>query len=76
MAQQYYHISCQIKRHLRKGAYKLNYSEWLSYDEEKRKHKKEESADYIGKGWMPIRPYKLAHPEAKLTDEQRELLVN
>ena len=47
-----------------------------SYDEEKRKHTKEESTDYIGKGWMPIRPYKLAHPEAKLTDGQRELLVN
>ena len=42
----------------------------------KSKHKKEESADYIGKGWMPIGPYKLAHPEARLTDEQSELLVN
>ncbi len=69
-------ISWWIKKHVRRGAYKLNYSEWGSYDEGKRKHKKEESADYIGKGWMPIGPYKLAHPEARLTDEQRELLVN
>lgn len=69
-------ISWWIKKHVRRGTYKLNYSEWGSYDDGKRKQKKEESADYIRKGWMPIGTYKLAHPEARLTDEQRELLVN
>ena len=69
-------VSWWLKRHIRRGSYKLNYSEWGSYDESKRKHKRDESADYIGKGWMPIGSYKLAHPEARLTDEQRELLVN
>ena len=69
-------VSWWLKRHVRKGGYSLNYSEWGSYDEGKRKHKREESADFIGKGWMPIGPYKLTHPVARLTDEQRQMLVD
>lgn len=69
-------VSWWLKRHVRMGTMKLNYSEWGTFSDSKREHKKEESADYVGKGWMPIVPYKITHPEARLTDEQREMLVN
>tara|TARA_B100000427_G_C15387953_1_gene541964 strand:+ start:70 stop:507 length:438 start_codon:yes stop_codon:yes gene_type:complete len=69
-------VSWWLKRHVDNGSSKLNYSEWSGYNEGTREHKREESADYVGKGWMPIGPYKLAHPEARLTDEQRKLLVD
>ena len=69
-------VSWWIKRHSRKGAAKINYSEWSSYDEADRISKIRESAEFIKKGWMPIGSYKLMHPEARLTDEQRETLAN
>ena len=69
-------ISWWIKRHSRRGAFKINYSEWSSYDEAEIITKKKESAEIIKKGWMPIGSYKLMHPDARLTDEQRETLAN
>ncbi|MBI49433.1 MAG: hypothetical protein CL850_04000 [Crocinitomicaceae bacterium] len=64
------------KKHVIRDTYKLNYSEWGSYSEGKRKDKKEERIVSIEKEWMPIGRYKLTHLEARLTVEQRELIVN
>ena len=69
-------VSWWLKRHVDKGSAQLNYSEWNTYNEGTREHKKKESAEFVGKGWMPIGPYKLTHPEARLTDEQRQMLVD
>ena len=69
-------VSWWLKRHVSKGTSKLNYSQWNDYNEVTREHKMEESAAFVGKGWMPIGPYKLTHPEARLTDEQRQMLVD
>ena len=69
-------VSWWLKRHVRKGTSKLNYSQWNDYNEGTREHKMEESAAFVDKGWMPIGPYKLTHPEARLTDEQRRMLVD
>ena len=69
-------VSWWIKRHSRRGAFKINYSEWNKYDEAERNTKKRDSAEIIKKGWMPIGTYKLMHPESRLTDEQRETLAN
>ena len=38
--------------------------------------KKNKAQTTLGKDWIPIGPYRHTHPKARLTDEQRELLVN
>ncbi len=69
-------VSWWVKRHINKGRAALNYSEWGTYSPSKKQHKKEESADFIEKGWMPIGFYKIMHSEARITDEERKLLVD
>jgi hypothetical protein len=54
----------------------LNYSIWGSYSEKKRTHKIEESIEFIKEKWMPIGSYKIAHPEARISDEDRQLLTD
>ena len=69
-------ISWWLKRHVDNGKRKINYSEWTKYEGDIRTHKIDETVKYIMKGWMPLGPYKWTHPEARLTDSQRNMLVD
>ncbi len=64
-----------LKGHIDEGREHLNFSTWASYDAEKQAHKAEESAEEVEEEHMPIKPYLLTHPEAKLSEAQRERLV-
>ncbi len=63
-----------LQGHVEEGREHLNYSTWTAYDAEKRAHKAEESAEEVAEGHMPLKVYPLTHPEARLTDAQRERL--
>jgi hypothetical protein len=65
-----------LKGHIDEGREHFNFSAWAKYDKEKKAHKAEEAAEEIGAAHMPIKPYLLTHPEARLSDEQRERLVH
>ncbi|MEQ8704259.1 MAG: heme-binding domain-containing protein [Phaeodactylibacter sp.] len=64
-----------LKGHIEEAREHLNFSTWAAYDAEKRAHKAEESAEEVGEGYMPLKAYPLTHPEARLSDEQRDRLV-
>lgn len=68
-------ISWWTKNHVNNGRGSLNFSEWVTYTEKKKKHKLEESALKVRKKWMPITSYLIAHPEAKISEEEREQLA-
>ena len=68
-------ISWWTKRHVNNARASLNYSEWIGYTADAKKHKLEESALKVRKKWMPISSYLLAHPEARITEEERETLA-
>ncbi len=68
-------FSWWTKNHVNNGRGSLNFSEWVSYSEKKKKHKLEESALKVRKKWMPLTSYLLAHPEAKISEEEREKLA-
>jgi len=68
-------VSWWTKRHVNNGRSSLNFSEWATYSAETQKHQMEDSALKVRKKWMPLGSYLLAHPEAKLSEDERENLA-
>ncbi|UTW66970.1 heme-binding domain-containing protein [bacterium SCSIO 12643] len=67
-------VSWWVEHHIEEGREELNFSEWGTYDAERKDHKLEECAEEVEEGEMPLQPYTITHGDAKLTDEQKELL--
>jgi heme-binding protein len=64
-----------IARDVRVGRDELNFSQWQEYDQRKMIGKLDDIATEVGEGHMPMPIYTLMHPSAKLSDEQRKLIV-
>jgi hypothetical protein len=69
-------ISWWVKDHINEGRKELNFSKWSTYDEKKKEHKLEEMIEEVEEGEMPLKPYPLTHPKARLTLEQKEELTS
>lgn len=69
-------ISWWVGDHRNDGRKHLNFSIWGEYSEKKYKHKLEECIEMVQEGEMPMDSYVWFHPEAKLTDQQTEQLLN
>jgi len=68
-------LSFFLKGHVKGGRQKLNFAEWASYDEGKRKHKLEECIEEMEEAHMPLKSYTWLHPEAKLSDTDKAKLL-
>ncbi len=69
-------ISFWIKGHIKGGRQHLNFSIWNSYDAKKQHHKLEECIEEIKANNMPLKSFTWTHQEAKLTDQQRTLILD
>ena len=65
-----------LQYHVNDGKEHLNFSEFLSYDAKKQDHKMEELIEMVKEKEMPLNSYTWTHTEARLTAEERQLLVN
>ncbi len=68
-------VNWWVKKHIRVGREKLNFSEWGAYAANKANHKLEECAEETREKHMPLTPYWIMHPKAKLSEAQRETLA-
>jgi hypothetical protein len=68
-------VSFLIVRDVKEGRKKLNVSVWNRYDDARRARKKREIAKEVERGNMPPWYYVPLHPEAKLSAQERELIV-
>lgn len=68
-------LSWWIKKHINKGREHLNFSEWVSYSEEDRKHLLHESEEEVEEKHMPLSSYVRMHSEADLSDADRQKLI-
>jgi len=68
-------LSWWIKGHIDHGTKHLNFSLWGDYKKGKQDHKLDECIEFVEKNWMPLFSYKIAHPESKLSDEERENMI-
>ncbi|HYO42170.1 MAG TPA: heme-binding domain-containing protein [Candidatus Limnocylindrales bacterium] len=64
-------ISWRIQQHVDEGREKLNFSEWGTGEQET-----DEIGEVVRDGEMPPWDYLLAHPEARLTDAETQVLVD
>jgi len=64
-----------LKNHIDEGRQELNFSVFATYEKKRQAHKLEESAEMVEQKEMPLESYQIAHPVAKLTDEQRKELA-
>lgn len=69
-------VSWLVARDIRMGREHLNFSDWESLSKMDKAKQLGEIAEEVEDGNMPMPIYILMHPEAKLTMNQRELLVN
>jgi uncharacterized membrane protein len=65
-----------VANHVNEGKRELNFTTFGEYSARRQAKKLDESAKQIEKGEMPISSYTLLHPDAKLSDAQRQLLIN
>ncbi|WP_267401895.1 MULTISPECIES: heme-binding domain-containing protein [unclassified Chryseobacterium] len=64
-----------VKNHINEGRKHLNFSTFAVYEPKRQAHKLEECIEMVEKKEMPLESYYIGHQDAKLTDEQRKILV-
>lgn len=69
-------VSWWLKQHIDEGREHLNFSIWGEYSLKEADEKLEECAEEVQKGEMPLSSYTLIHGDAKLSKEQKNILVN
>lgn len=67
-------VSWLVADHVIEGREELNYSEWADFSSSKKQEKAEETYDEIADGYMPLKSYLLAHPEAEVTEEELAII--
>ena len=65
-------VSWMINQHITDGKAELNLSEWGNWEPLDQIGALDNMTDEIKSGEMPLKPYVLMHPKAKLTEEQKE----
>lgn len=69
-------VSWWLADHVEHARGDLNFSSWAALDPAQQAHLREEIAEEVGSGEMPLASYRLLHPQARLNDTQRSLLVD
>ena len=68
-------ISWLVADHRNDGRKHLNFSVWADYSQKRKDHKLEECIEMVQEGEMPMDSYTWFHPESKLTDNQKQYLL-
>jgi hypothetical protein len=68
-------IGWWMNRHVNEGKQELNFSEFESYSLKRKLHKLKEIKEEVEGGEMPLSSYTLIHRDAKLSDEQKAVLL-
>lgn len=69
-------VAWWLDGHIRDGKKRLNLSEFAAYRPNRQFHKLEEIDELVSEKEMPLESYTWAHADAKLSDDQRQVLIN
>ncbi len=69
-------LSWWIYGHINHGREELNFSAWESMKKSSKVRKLKDITEVIEEGEMPMSSYVNMHPEARLSEAQKELLIN
>lgn len=65
-----------MAHHVDEGVHELNFSQFNTYKLRRKLRKLEEIAEQVKEGEMPMDSYTWTHSEAKLSDQEKEVLIN
>lgn len=68
-------VSFWLEEHIEHGKEHFNVSDWENYSPKKKDHKLEELIEEVEEGEMPLNEYTWTHKDARLTKEQRDMLI-
>lgn len=68
-------ISWFVAGHVAEAREHLNFSEWPAFDMEEQQHLFEEMEEEVEDEEMPLKSYLMLHREARLTPDDREVLL-
>ncbi|HAI83066.1 MAG TPA: cytochrome C [Chitinophagaceae bacterium] len=69
-------VAWWLADHVEDGKKHLNFDTYTTYNLRRQYHKMEEVVEQVEANEMPMKSYKLAHSNARLTDAQKQLLIN
>ncbi|WP_422860218.1 heme-binding domain-containing protein [Flagellimonas sp. S174] len=69
-------ISYWMDGHIEEGKEHLDFSEWPNLTAKKKDHKLDEFIEYVENGEMPLKEYTWTHKDARLTEDQRKMLMD
>ncbi len=69
-------VNWYLADHVDEGKSKLNFSEFGDYTAKRGNHKLEEVIKEVKNDKMPLESYTLIHQEAKLSDQQKKVLLD
>ena len=65
-----------VYKHINKGRKELNFSNWNTYNKEDKAELLDDISTVLYDEEMPLKNYTVFHSEAKLTDEDKEAIIN
>jgi hypothetical protein len=68
-------VSWYIANHVNDGREHLNFSEWTAYNKDQKDHIIKDLEEELEERNMPLKSYLLIHKDAKLTQEQYNILL-
>ena len=69
-------VSWLVIHDVEEGRDELNFSEWASFTKKRQSKKSNEIGEEVEEGNMPMPIYTLTHPGAKLSSENKQILIN
>ncbi|HSB11510.1 MAG TPA: heme-binding domain-containing protein [Blastocatellia bacterium] len=69
-------VSWLLVRDVNQGRRELSFSDWARLDARRAARKLQEICEQVEKGEMPMSSYVLLHPDAKLSDSDKQLLCD
>ena len=65
-----------LANHIKNGRSALNFSEFGSYSQRKQTSKLKAIVNSLNDGTMPLKSYSLIHRDARLTNDEKTLIIN
>ena len=65
-----------LAQHVKEGKENLNFSEWTAYNNDQQAHVLKDIKEVLNEREMPLKSYLLIHKDAKLTENQYQILYD
>ena len=69
-------VSWYLAQHVKEGKEHLNFSEWTTYNKDQQEHIIKDLKEVLNDREMPLKSYLLIHKDAKLTENQYQIMYD